>query len=216
MTDATIAPTERDVFLIIDVQNGFLPGGSLAVDRGDEVVPLINRIARRFRCVVLTQDWHPADHVSFAANHPGRQPYETIELPYGTQVLWPTHCVQGSESAALAANLDVPHAQLVIRKGYHREIDSYSAFFEADGKTATGLAGYLRERGIARCFLAGLATDFCVACSAIDARGQGFEAFVIDDAARSIDLDGSLAHAWDAMTKAGVQRIVSDSIDATA
>lgn len=212
MAETSIIPTDRDVLLVIDVQNGFLPGGSLAVGRGDEVVPLINAIARRFRAVVLTQDWHPADHVSFADNHPGKQPYQTIDLPYGPQVLWPTHCVQGTESAALAPGLDVPHAQLVIRKGYHREIDSYSAFFEADGRTPTGLAGYLRERGITRCFLAGLATDFCVAWSAIDARKQGFEATVIDDASRGIDLDGSLAKAWRDMTAASVQRIDSGAI----
>ena len=212
MTPSSIRPTVHDVLLVIDVQNGFLPGGSLAVGRGDEVVPLINAIAQRFRYVVLTQDWHPADHVSFAANHPGTAPYQTISLPYGTQVLWPTHCVQGSDSAALAPGLEVPHAQLIIRKGYHRDIDSYSAFFEADGKTPTGLAGYLRERGIKRCFLAGLATDFCVAWSAIDARKQGFEAVVIDDASRGIDLDGSLAKAWDDMTAAGVQRIESTAL----
>ena len=212
MTPSSITPTVHDVLLVIDVQNGFLPGGSLAVGRGGEVVPLINAIAQRFRYVVLTQDWHPADHVSFAANHPGTEPYQTIALPYGTQVLWPTHCVQGSDSAALAPGLEVPHAQLIIRKGYHRDIDSYSAFFEADGKTPTGLAGYLRERGITRCFLAGLATDFCVAWSAIDARKQGFEAVVIDDATRGIDLDGSLAQAWNDMTAVGVQRIVSATL----
>ncbi len=212
MTPSSITPTVHDVLLVIDVQNGFLPGGSLAVGRGDEVVPLINTIAQRFRYVVLTQDWHPADHVSFAANHPGTAPYQTIALPYGTQVLWPTHCVQGSDSAALAPGLEVPHAQLIIRKGCHRDIDSYSAFYEADGKTPTGLAGYLRERGIKRCFLAGLATDFCVAWSAIDARKQGFEAVVIDDATRGIDLDGSLAQAWNDMTAAGVQRIVSTAL----
>ena len=212
MTPSSITPTVHDVLLVIDVQNGFLPGGSLAVGRGDEVVPLINTIAQRFRYVVLTQDWHPADHVSFAANHPGAEPYQTITLPYGTQVLWPTHCVQGSDSAALAPGLEVPHAQLIIRKGYHRDIDSYSAFFEADGKTPTGLAGYLRERGITRCFLVGLATDFCVAWSAIDARKQGFEAVVIDDATRGIDLAGSLAKAWDDMTAADVQRIVSAAL----
>lgn len=212
MTPSSITPTVHDVLLVIDVQNGFLPGGSLAVGRGDEVVPLINAIAQRFRYVVLTQDWHPADHVSFAANHPGTAPYQTIALPYGTQVLWPTHCVQGSASAALAPGLEVPHAQLIIRKGCHRDIDSYSAFYEADGKTPTGLAGYLRERGIKRCFLAGLATDFCVAWSAIDARKQGFEAVVIDDASRGIDLDGSLAKAWDNMSAAGVQRIESTAL----
>ena len=212
MTPSSITPTVHDVLLVIDVQNGFLPGGSLAVGRGDEVVPLINTIAQRFRYVVLTQDWHPADHVSFAANHPGTAPYQTIALPYGTQVLWPTHCVQGSASAALAPGLEVPHAQLIIRKGCHRDIDSYSAFYEADGKTPTGLAGYLRERGIKRCFLAGLATDFCVAWSAIDARKQGFEAVVIDDASRGIDLDGSLAKAWDNMSAAGVQRIESTAL----
>lgn len=200
------------VLLVIDVQNSFVPGGSLAVPEGDAVVPLINRVARRFANVVLTQDWHPPGHISFASSHPGRKPFESIALPYGPQVLWPDHCVQGSAGAAFHPALDIPAAQLVIRKGYHRHCDSYSAFVEADGKTATGLAGYLRERGIARVFAAGLATDFCVAWSAIDARKAGFAASVIEDACRGIDTDGSLAAAWQRMSEAGVGRLGSSEL----
>jgi len=194
------------------VQYYFLPGGALAVPKGDEVVPLINRLAARFRNVVLTQDWHPRDHVSFASVHPGRQPFETIRLPYGEQVLWPPHCVQGTHGAALHAELNVPHAQLVIRKGHHRDIDSYSAFLEADRKTSTGLAGYLRERGLTDLYVCGLATDFCVAWTALDARAAGFDVTVIEDACRAIDLQGSCAKAWQEMTKAGVQKMGSDQI----
>jgi nicotinamidase/pyrazinamidase len=177
------------------------------VPDGDQVVPVVNRIARAFANVVLTQDWHTPDHVSFASSHPGMQPFETIELPYGPQVLWPDHCVQGTPGAALHPGVAIPHAQLVIRKGHRRHVDSYSAFCEADRRTATGLAGYLRERGIRRCYLAGLATDFCVAWSAIDARTAGFEAAVVEDACRAIDTGGSLARAWADMTAAGVARI---------
>ncbi|WP_366132459.1 bifunctional nicotinamidase/pyrazinamidase [uncultured Ferrovibrio sp.] len=195
--------------LVVDIQNGFLPGGSLAVPGGDEIIPLVNALARGFENVVLTQDWHPADHLSFASQHPGRQPFETVQMPYGEQVLWPDHCVQGSESAALAADLAIPQAQLVIRKGWRRAIDSYSAFREADGQTVTGLAGYLKQRGIARVFVVGLATDFCVAWTAIDARKEGFEAYVIEDACRGIDTAGSLAKAWADMEAAGVQRIMA-------
>ena len=208
----TLRPTDKDVFIVVDVQKCFIPGGSLAVGNGHEVVPVINAIARKFPYVVLTQDWHTADHVSFASQHDGKKVFETVSLPYGTQVLWPDHCVQGTDGAAFAPGLDIPHAQLVIRKGYHSGIDSYSAFLEADKKTPTGLAGYLKERGIKRCFLAGLATDFCVAWSAIDARKSGFEALVIEDASRGIDLNGSLAAAWKDMTSVGVKRIQSTDI----
>ncbi len=194
---------------MVDVQNDFMPGGALAVTKGDEVVPLINRLAARFDNVVLTQDWHPRDHVSFASSHPGRNAFEKIQLPYGEQVLWPAHCVQASPGAAFHAELKIPHAQLVIRKGHHREIDSYSAFLEADRKTTTGLAGFLKEKGFKQLYLCGLATDFCVAWSALDARAAGFEATVIEDACRAIDLDGSLARARSDLEAAGVRRVRS-------
>jgi nicotinamidase/pyrazinamidase len=209
MPQGKITVDDRSVLLVVDVQNDFLPGGSLAVPNGHEVVPIINRLAKRFANVVLTQDWHPPDHQSFASRHPGKQPFETIELAYGTQVLWPDHCVQGTSGAALHEDLAVPHAQLVIRKGFRRTVDSYSAFREADRKTVTGLAAYLGARGLARVFVAGLATDFCVAWSAIDARAEGFETYVIEDAARAIDAHGSLAAAWRGMKEAGVGRIQS-------
>jgi nicotinamidase/pyrazinamidase len=196
-----------DVLLIVDVQNDFLPGGALAVPDGDAVIEPINRLARTFEQVVITQDWHPSNHISFAASHPGRAAFETIDLPYGTQVLWPIHCVQGTSGADLASALDVPHAQLIIRKGWHADIDSYSAFMEADRRTPTGLAGYLREHGFTRVFITGLATDFCVAWTALDGRAAGFEVSVIEDACRAIDLDGSLARAWQDMERAGVVRI---------
>ena len=198
--------------LIVDAQYGFMPGGGLPVAGGDAIVPVINRIAPRFANAVLTQDWHPADHVSFAINHPGKQPYETITLPYGEQVLWPTHCVQGTPDAALHAELQVAHAQLIIRKGFHQHVDSYSAFVEADRRTSTGLAAYLQARGIQHLYLCGLATDYCVAWSALDARAAGFEATVIEDACRAIDLNGSLAKAWADMAAAGVERVTSDQI----
>src|SRR2546425_9371215 len=191
--------------VVVDVQNDFMPGGALAVPRGDEVVPVINRLATRFESVVLTQDWHPRGHASFASSHPGRNPFETIQLGYGTQVLWPEHCVQGTRGAALHADLAIPHAQLVIRKGHHRDIDSYSAFLEADRKTSTGLAGYLRERGIKELYVCGLATDFCVAWTALDARAAGFDTVLIEDASRAIDLDGSLVRARADMHAAGVR-----------
>jgi nicotinamidase/pyrazinamidase len=187
------------------VQNDFMPGGALAVPRGNEVVPVINRLAAGFANVVLTQDWHPRDHVSFAPTH-RRKPFESIRLTYGDQVLWPPHCVQGTRGAELHAGLKVPHAQLVIRKGHHREIDSYSAFMEADRKTTTGLAGYLRERGLGEVYVCGLATDFCVAWTALDARAAGFEVSVIEEASRAIDLEGSAAKAWTGMQQAGVRR----------
>jgi nicotinamidase/pyrazinamidase len=194
------------------VQNDFMPGGALAVPRGDEVVPVINRLAARFEQVVLTQDWHPRDHASFASAHPGSKPFETIDLPYGKQVLWPDHCVQATPGAALHAGLAIPHAQLVIRKGHHRDIDSYSAFVEADRKTPTGLAGYLREKGLRKLYVCGLATDFCVAWTALDARAAGFETTVIEDASRAIDLDGSLAKAMQDMVRAGVRCAASGTL----
>ncbi len=208
-----IKPTDSDALLVIDVQNCFVPGGSLAVKRGDEIVPLINRIAKNFHNVVLTQDWHTADHVSFASQHEGKKPFEAIQLSYGTQVLWPDHCVQGTEGAAIVSGINIPHAELIIRKGFHRDVDSYSAFLEADRKTQTGLAGYLKGRGIKRVFVCGLATDYCVAWSALDARKFGFQADVIEDACRGIDLNGSIAKAWADMTKAGVKRIQSADIE---
>jgi nicotinamidase/pyrazinamidase len=195
--------------VIVDVQNDFMPGGALAVPRGDEVVPVINRLAMRFENVVLTQDWHPRDHVSFASSHQGRKPFETIELAYGSQVLWPDHCVQGTPGAALHADLDATPAQLVIRKGHHRDIDSYSAFLEADRSTSTGLAGYLKERNLRTLYFCGLATDFCVAWSALDARAAGFDTTVIEDACRAIDLEGSLARAWADLASTGVKRASS-------
>ena len=203
---------DATVLIIVDAQYGFMPGGGLAVADGDAIVPVINRIAPRFANVVLTQDWHPADHISIAANHPGRAPFETITLPYGEQVLWPTHCVQGSRDAALHDDLRVPQAQLIIRKGFHCDVDSYSAFMEADRRTSTGLAAYLKARGITKLNLCGLATDYCVAWSAQDARAAGFEATVIEDACRAIDLNGSLARAWADMAAAGVGRVQSTDI----
>jgi nicotinamidase/pyrazinamidase len=202
----------RDILLAVDVQNDFLPGGALAVPGGDEIVPGINALARRFAHVALTQDWHTPGHLSFAASHPGRRPFETITLPYGSQILWPNHCIQGSVGAEFSSALAVPQAELIVRKGYRREIDSYSAFCEADGATLTGLAGYLRERGLTRIFLAGLATDFCVAYSALDARRAGFEVVVVEDACRAIDTEGSLAAAWERMRNAGVVRVTSNEI----
>ncbi len=209
---ASIKPDEASALLVIDVQNCFLPGGSLAVKDGDQVVPVINRIAKGFANVVLTQDWHTAGHVSFATSHGGKKPFETVDLKYGKQVLWPDHCVQGTEGAALSKELAIPQAALIIRKGFHKEVDSYSAFTEADGKTTTGLAAYLKARKVKRLFMAGLATDFCVAWSALDARKAGFETYVIEDACRGIDTQGSLAKAWADMSKAGVKRIQSGDI----
>jgi nicotinamidase/pyrazinamidase len=200
-----ITPTVRDVLLVVDVQNDFCPGGNLAVPRGDEVVPLINGLAEKFAHVVLTQDWHPRAHLSFASSHPGAKPYQTIEVAYGAQVLWPDHCVQATRGAAFRDDLKIPHAELVLRKGYHREIDSYSAFYENDRKTHTGLAGYLRERGFTRIFLAGLAFDFCVRYSAEDAKREGFEAIVIEDACRGIDVDGSVAATRAAFKTLGIR-----------
>jgi nicotinamidase/pyrazinamidase len=201
-----------DVLLLVDLQNDFMPGGALAVARGDEIVPLVNRLAREFSHVVLTQDWHPPEHVSFAANHPGREPFETVALPYGEQVLWPTHCVQGTDGAALHRALDVAHARAIIRKGHHADVDSYSAFLEADRRTPTGLAGYLRDTGVTRVWCCGLATDYCVGWSALDARAAGFEVALIEDASRAIDLNDSLARTWRELTAAGVARVQSKDV----
>ena len=206
-------PGERDVLLVIDVQNDFIPGGALAVKDGDQVIAVINRLAPAFARVVLTQDWHTPGHVSFASSHPGKKPFDTIDLPYGTQVLWPDHCVQGTPGAALHKDLNIPHAELIIRKGYRKQIDSYSAFLEADAKTHTGLAGYLKERGLRNVYLVGLATDFCVGWSAVDARKAGFNATVIEDGCRGIDASGSLAKAWESMKKAGVKRAQSSDVE---
>jgi nicotinamidase/pyrazinamidase len=207
-------PHDRRVLIVVDVQNDFMPGGTLAVPDGAAIIPVINRLAQHFAHVVLTQDWHPADHLSFASQHPGKKPFETVALPYGEQVLWPDHCVMGTQGAELHRDLAIPHAELVIRKGTRREIDSYSAFLEADGTTPTGLAGYLRERGLSELFVCGLATDFCVGFTALDARKLGFAAGVVEDASRGIDTNGSLAGAWAKMAQAGVRRVAAGEIAA--
>jgi nicotinamidase/pyrazinamidase len=208
----TIEIKSTDVLIVTDVQYDFLPGGNLAVAGGDEIVPLINTLARKFTNVVLTQDWHPANHISFASQHPGKDPFGLIELDYGPQVLWPDHCMWNTRGAEISRDLDIPHAQLVIRKGYHRAIDSYSSFQEADRQTLTGLNGYLNERDVDRLYIVGLATDFCVAWSAIDAAAAGYDVSVIEDATRAIDNDGSLEKAWADLTEAGVERIQSKDI----
>ena len=204
-----IKPAANSALIVVDVQNCFVTGGTLPVKGGEEVVPVINRLAAGFENVVLTQDWHTKGHASFASAHAGKKPFETTKLAYGTQVLWPDHCVQGTDDAALHKDLKLPTAQIIIRKGFHKEMDSYSAFDEADHKTATGLAGYLKARGIKTLYVTGLATDFCVAWTAMDARKAGFEVYVIEDATRGIDLNGSLAAAWKQMTAKGVKRIQS-------
>jgi nicotinamidase/pyrazinamidase len=195
---------DRDILVIVDVQNDFCPGGALAVPQGDEIVPAVNRLATEFAHVVLTQDWHPPGHASFASSHPGRQPFETINVSYGEQILWPEHCVQGTRGAAFHPDLDVPHAELVLRKGFRTTIDSYSAFFENDHRTPTGLVGYLKERRFERITLCGLATDFCVLYSAIDGRQTGFEVTAVIAACRGIDIDGSLDRAIRSMNETGV------------
>jgi nicotinamidase/pyrazinamidase len=203
---------DADALIVVDVQNCFMPGGTLPVKEGDQVVPLINKIARRFHNVVITQDWHTPGHTSFASSHPGKKPFELIDVSYGKQVLWPDHCIQGTQDAALHSGLDIPQAQLIIRKGFHKDTDSYSAFLEADKKTPTGLGGYLKQRAIRRIYVCGLATDFCVAWTALDGRAAGFQVAVIEDASRAIDLNGSLKGAWDEMTKKGVRRLQSSDL----
>lgn len=204
---------DQDVLLAVDIQNDFCPGGRLAVPQGDQVAPLVSRLAARFSHVLLTQDWHPPGHMSFASAHPGRKPYEQIDLAYGAQTLWPDHCVQGTDGAEFRNDLDAPHAELVLRKGYRRQIDSYSAFFDNDRITPTGLAGYLRERGFKRVFLAGLALDFCVLWSAEDARRLGFEVAVIEDACRAIDANGSAAAARLRLQAADARRLAMSDFD---
>ncbi|HZE52148.1 MAG TPA: bifunctional nicotinamidase/pyrazinamidase [Bradyrhizobium sp.] len=198
---------DDDLLLIIDVQNDFCAGGALAVGDGDAVVPVVNRLAKRFAHVALTQDWHPSGHSSFATSHPPSAPFESIDMSYGRQTLWPDHCIQGTSGAAFHPQLETERAELVIRKGFRTEIDSYSAFYENDRRTPTGLAGYLRERGLRRIFLVGLATDYCVYYSALDARRLGFDTVLVEAGCRAIDLAGSLDAAWAGMAEAGVQRV---------
>jgi nicotinamidase/pyrazinamidase len=201
-----------DALLVIDVQNDFMPGGALAVADGDAVVPIINALAMKFDHVILTQDWHPAHHISFATTHADKNPYEIIQAPYGPQTLWPEHCLQHTDGAAFHPTIDIPHAELILRKGFRRHIDSYSAFLENDHFTPTGLAGYLRERGLQRLFLCGLAYDFCVRYSAIDGKALGFETIVIEDATRPMNLPDSIAETNAALAAAGVPRILSSTI----
>jgi nicotinamidase/pyrazinamidase len=205
----TLQPT--DALLVIDVQNDFCPGGNLAVPEGDQVVPIINALAQKFDHVILTQDWHPTGHISFGTTH-GRQPHELIQAPYGPQTLWPEHCLQHTEGAAFHPALDIPHAELILRKGFRRHIDSYSAFLENDHRTPTGLAGYLRERSLTRLFLVGLAYDFCVRYSAIDGRHLGFETIVIEDATRPVNLPNSVAETNAAFAIANIPCIQSAEI----
>jgi nicotinamidase/pyrazinamidase len=207
-----LKPNDKSALIVIDVQNCFVDGGTLPVKGGAEVVPVINKLADSFENIVVTQDWHTQGHASFASAHAGQKPFSSIKLSYGNQVLWPDHCVQGTDDAALHKDLKLPTAQVIIRKGFHKGVDSYSAFEEADRKTATGLGGYLKQRGIKTVYVAGLATDFCVAWTALDARKAGFEVYVIEDATRAIDLNGSLAAAWKQMTAKGVKRIQSTDI----
>lgn len=196
----------KTALIVVDMQNDFMPNGALAVAGANEIVASINQLAKQFHNVILTQDWHTANHLSFAEQHQ-KNAFDVVEMPYGSQVLWPVHCVQGSHGAAFHADLSIPHAALILRKGIHREIDSYSAFMEADRQTHTGLTGYLKEKGIEQLYIVGVATDFCVAWTAIDACQFGFQTYVIEDACRAIDLDGSLAQAWQAMQAQGVQRV---------
>ena len=201
-----------DALLVIDVQNDFMPGGALAVADGDAVVPIINTLATKFDHVILTQDWHPTAHISFATTHADKNPYDVIQAPYGPQTLWPEHCLQHTEGAAFHRALDIPHAELILRKGFRRHIDSYSAFLENDHTTPTGLAGYLRERNLSRLFLCGLAYDFCVRYSAIDGHNLGFETIVIEDATRPVNLSSSIAETNTALASANITRIHSNSL----
>ncbi len=201
-----------DALLVIDVQNDFMPGGALAVEDGDAIVPLINTLAKKFDHVILTQDWHPPQHISFATTHTNKRPFESIEAAYGPQTLWPEHVLQHTEGAAFHPTLHIPHAELILRKGFRRHIDSYSAFLENDHRTPTGLAGYLRERNLARLFLCGLAYDFCVRYSAIDGKALGFETIVIEDATRPVNLSDTVAETNEALAAANVPRIQSTDI----
>ncbi|MBT0727857.1 bifunctional nicotinamidase/pyrazinamidase [Rosenbergiella australiborealis] len=209
MAAATLNIDNKTALLVVDVQNDFMPNGPLAVPQGNEVIPVINRIAAHFHQVVITQDWHPAGHLSFSSAHPDCQDYQTITMPYGPQCLWPEHCIQGSKGAELAEGLAIPHARLILRKGIHREIDSYSAFLEADRRTATGLLAWLQAHDIHQVVVVGLATDFCVGWTAIDAAKAGLSTWVVEDACRAIDLNGSLSRAKQAMQEAGVKFITA-------
>jgi nicotinamidase/pyrazinamidase len=208
-----IKPDGSDALIVVDVQNCFVTGGSLPVRHGEDVVSVINRVAPAFQNVVVTQDWHTPGHISFASAHPGSKPFQTIRLAYGDQVLWPDHCIQGTSDAALHPKLNLPQTQLIVRKGFHKDVDSYSAFEEADRRTPTGLEAYLKQRGIKVLFVTGLATDFCVQWTALDARKLGFKTYVIEDACRGIDINGSVAAAWRAMSDSGVIRIESSDIE---
>ncbi len=210
---AKLKPAANSALMVVDVQNCFVTGGTLPVAKGEEVVPVINKIAAAFSNIVVTQDWHTVGHASFASSYPGKKPFETTQLRYGRQVLWPDHCVQGTDDAALHKDLKLPTAQISIRKGFHKDMDSYSAFEEADHQSVTGLAGYLKARGIKTVYVTGLATDFCVGWTAMDARKGGFEVYVVEDACRAIDLNGSLAAAWKQMAAKGVKRIQSADIE---
>ena len=207
-----LAVRPDDVLIVIDPQVDFCPGGALAVSGGDEIMPLINQIAARFEHVVITQDWHPREQISFASNHPGAAPFSVMEVAYGSQTLWPDHCVQGTPGAQLHPALDVPHAQLVLRKGYHRAIDSYSALYENDRRTPTGLAGYLRERGLTRIILVGLALDFCVRWSAEDAQREGFGVVVIPEACRGIDVEGSMQATLASFAALNIPCVAADTV----
>jgi nicotinamidase/pyrazinamidase len=209
---APLSPGDGSVLVVVDIQNDFCPDGALGVPGGDEVVPAVNGLAQKFRHVVLTQDWHPPDHMSFASAHPGRRPFDTVAMPYGEQILWPDHCVQGTLGAAFHDGLDIPHAELILRKGYNRAIDSYSTIYENDRTTPTGLAGYLRERELTHIYLAGLAFDFCVFYSAEDAHREGFAVTVIEDACRGIDVNGSMAAARAALARYGIRCVTAASI----
>lgn len=201
-----------NALLIIDLQNDFCPGGALEVPGGDSIIPVINSLSKTFDAVIQTQDWHPGGHSSFASTHEEKDPFETVEMSYGTQVLWPDHCIQGSEGAAFHQDLETDRSQLIIRKGFRKNIDSYSAFFENDDTTSTGLTGYLRERNIDTLYAVGLATDFCVKWSVLDGIKEGFDLYIVEDAVKGIDLDGSVDKAWDEMLKAGAQKISSDKL----
>lgn len=201
-----------EALLLVDLQNDFCPGGKLAVNHGDQVIPIANRLSQKFDIVVATQDWHPAGHSSFASTHPGKEVYETVEMEYGTQVLWPDHCMQGTPGGEFHPDLEADKIQLIIRKGFRKGIDSYSAFFENDQKTVTGLSGYLKNRGVETLYICGLATDFCVKWSAMDGIQEGFNVHVIEDASRGIDLNNSVKEAWREMKKAGVNRITSKEL----
>ncbi len=204
--------SENEVLLVVDIQHDFCSGGKLAVPDADEVVPLINDFAKNFKHVVMTQDWHPAGHSSFASSHPGKDIFSEIEMAYGPQTLWPDHCIQGTHGAAFHRLLDIPHTELIVRKGFRHEVDSYSAFFENDHVTPTGLGGYLKERGFTRVFCVGLAFDYCVRYSAEDAHRSGFGVVVVEDACRGIDVDGSVAATHRSLADRGIASIAAAAV----